>query len=227
MPPWHSARPKANGKGSAGDCGYDAEGRLLARSGTLSWNVSGIASCVRRIALLGSAGPCRGLLAGQLRERRREDIGIIAASLENVPSESLDLALELCHVHVEQPSTGLPKLPGDHDGVDIAAVGGLDDCAGDIVSRKHVDVAGAHQDDVRLLAGRQAARPPLIPCRVGAVDCRCLQDVQNADGQRGVRVTAMPPRLGYRALQEKGGSITTRPGMTVARRSKERSATYL
>ena len=94
--PLQLGEPRQGGVVHGGRGAQGAEsGPARGRSGTLSWNVSGAASCVRRIALLGSAGPCRGFLAGQLRERRCEDIEIIAASLEDVLKRVIDLALEL------------------------------------------------------------------------------------------------------------------------------------
>ncbi len=103
--------------------------------------------------------PSGGLLPAQVGEPLFETVGIIATRPEEVRQRSLGCPAGFCEIDIEQPAVPLAEATGDHNRIDLPALGRMDNGPGGVVGRKQADVVGADHDQVRLLARRERADP--------------------------------------------------------------------
>jgi hypothetical protein len=113
----------------------------------------------------------------------------------------VDQAPDLGDVGADQLAPPFAHRARDHDDVDVATVGPLDDRADSVVERQVVDVLGADGDQVRVLARRQ--RPDAIgePDCPRALDRGELEHVAVADERRRVVLASIHARARVHALR--------------------------
>jgi hypothetical protein len=93
-------------------------------------------------------------------------------------------AVNLGQVNVQKLAMALPETAGNHDRVDMGALGRMDDGSDRMIRREQVDVVGPNQDKVRILARREAARSVLQSGASRAVDRRGFEARSHRDRER-------------------------------------------
>ena len=94
----------------------------------------------------------------------------------------------------------------DHHSIDIAALGGLHHGADGVVGRIEIDIVGADDQKIGLLARRQRTDPGVEAGAMRARHRRTMQHVAHHQRLRRIRIAREPPVLRHRALQIERGA---------------------
>ena len=90
-------------------------------------------------------------------ERYPKQIGLVTGGIEQMGTGLVDGGAQLCLIHAQHDATAFAHAPLDDDGIDIAALRRVHYGTDGVVDRVQVEVAGAYQYQVGLLAWAQAA----------------------------------------------------------------------
>ena len=108
-------------------------------------------------------------------ERFGKQIWLVTGGIEQMGAGLVDRAAQLCLVYAQHQATAFAHAPADDDGIDIAALNRMHHGGDGIVDKVEIEVAGADEYQVGLLAWRQAAYALFQSRASGVVDRGGLQ----------------------------------------------------